>query len=387
MVILLKGIMRIFTGEKRNIFVYIAYIVLIFFLMIAGVYAWFTATARQSYNSSFATLKINICSGSDSVTDSDFTTTYLDNISPGSTVNFNSLSVANIGDVSVYTIVKLKLKFEINGIDHCLVYYYNLDGQIIEHTNIEKNLTPASLIESKQTKSLNLSFTFEGSEFTNDFKQKRVEFTFTALAIQSLIPEDVTGTYPTSELYAVYYLVEEVDTDTDIVSHKISFYDDTGKILLYLEYVNHNASSIYTDIPTKQNSGIYSYTFTGWVDSEGEPADLTGITSDTSVYASFSSSYIQYELNIVNSTSANLTVSRGGNVLQDGAVLRYGDVLTINYTANSGTTGSLSVSGATRVGNTDNYSVTGNVTVTYREQLCVQICYQHIGVWKSFAIC
>ena len=360
--------MRIFTGEKRNIFVYIAYIVLIFFLMIAGVYAWFTATARQSYNSSFATLKINICSGSDSVTDSDFTTTYLDNISPGSTVNFNSLSVANIGDVSVYTIVKLKLKFEINGIDHCLVYYYNLDGQIIEHTNIEKNLTPASLIESKQTKSLNLSFTFEGSEFTNDFKQKRVEFTFTALAIQSLIPEDVTGTYPTSELYAVYYLVEEVDTDTDIVSHKISFYDDTGKILLYLEYVNYNAPSTYTGVPTKQSTGMYNYTFTGWVNAEGDFADLTNITSNTTVYASFDLSLREYELNIDNSTSANLTVQRDGKILQNGSVLYYGDVLTISYDTSPGVTGRLNVSGATKETDTNNYVVIGNVVVTYTEE-------------------
>lgn len=360
--------MRIFTGEKRNIFVYIAYIVLIFFLMIAGVYAWFTATARQSYNSSFATLKINICSGSDSVTDSDFTTTYLDNISPGSTVNFNSLSVANIGDVSVYTIVKLKLKFEINGIDHCLVYYYNLDGQIIDHTNIEKNLTPASLIESKQTKSLNLSFTFEGSEFTNDFKQKRVEFTFTALAIQSLIPEDETGTYPTSELYAVYYLVKEVDTDTDIVSHKICFYDDTGKILLYLEYVNHNASSTYTGVPTKQSTGMYNYTFTGWVNAEGDFADLTNITSNTTVYASFDLSLREYELSIDNSTSANLTVQRDGKILQNGSVLYYGDVLTISYDTSLGATGQLNVSGATKETDTNNYVVIGNVVVTYTEE-------------------
>lgn len=354
--------------KKYNLFVYIAYIVLIFFLTSAGVYAWFTATARNEENLSFATLEIDIRSGADGMTDSAFTTTYLNNLNPGSTINFDTLSVANVGDEAVYTIVKLKLEFQIDNIDHCLIYYYNLDGQLIDDSNIADNISPASLVNAGETESVNLSFTLDGNEFTNDFKQNTVVVTFTALAIQSIIPEDETGTYPTSDLYAVYFLVEEVDADTDISSHKVSFYDETGDNLIYLEYVNHNASSIYTDIPTKQNSGIYSYTFTGWVDSEGEPADLTGITSDTSVYASFSSSYIQYELNIVNSTSANLTVSRGGNVLQDGAVLRYGDVLTINYTANSGTTGSLSVTGATRVGNTDNYSVTGNVTVTYREQ-------------------
>ena len=354
--------------KKHNLFVYIAYIVLIFFLTSAGVYAWFTATARNEENLSFATLEIDIRSGADGMTDSAFTTTYLNNLNPGSTINFDTLSVANVGDEAVYTIVKLKLEFQIDNIDHCLIYYYNLDGQLIDDSNIADNISPASLVNAGETESVNLSFTLDGNEFTNDFKQNTVVVTFTALAIQSIIPEDETGTYPTSDLYAVYFLVEEVDADTDISSHKVSFYDETGDNLIYLEYVNHNESSIYTDIPTKQNSGMYSYTFTGWVDSEGEPADLTGITSDTSVYASFSSSYIQYELNIVNSTSANLTVSRGGNVLQDGAVLRYGDVLTINYIANSGTTGSLSVSGATRVGNTDNYSVTGNVTVTYREQ-------------------
>ena len=354
--------------KKYNLFVYIAYIVLIFFLTSAGVYAWFTATARNEENLSFATLEIDIRSGADGMTDSAFTTTYLNNLNPGSTINFDTLSVANVGDEAVYTIVKLKLEFQIDNIDHCLIYYYNLDGQLIDDSNIADNISPASLVNAGETESVNLSFTLDGNEFTNDFKQNTVVVTFTALAIQSIIPEDETDTYPTSDLYAVYFLVEEVDADTDISSHKVSFYDETGDNLIYLEYVNHNASSTYTDIPTKQNSGMYSYTFTGWVDSEGEPADLTGITSDTSVYASFSSSYIQYELNIVNSTSANLTVSRGGNVLQDGAVLRYGDILTINYTANSGTTGSLSVTGATRVGNTDNYSVIGNVTVTYREQ-------------------
>lgn len=160
--------------------------ILILFLLIlisSQVYAWFSARARYENTPTFATLEVDITSGSTSMTDSSFTTIYLNNVYPGSTINFNSLSILNTGNEAVYAIVKLKLKFEINDNNYVFMYYYNLDDERIDNINLGNNTASASLLNASQNDSVNLSFTLNGDEFTNDFKQTSIEVTFTALAI------------------------------------------------------------------------------------------------------------------------------------------------------------------------------------------------------------
>lgn len=207
--------MREKQSNKSKIFFSIMLIVFLFTIIITQVYAWFTATSKYENNPTFASLEVDITSGGTSVSDSSFTTVYLNNINPGSTINFNTLSVSNTGNESVYSIIKLKLKFNANNNNYIFVYYYNLDGERVDNINIENNNTSATLLTAKQAKSVNLSFTFDGNEFANIFKQASIQVTFTALAIQSFLPEDTSGTYSSSDLYAVYYLINEVDTDTD----------------------------------------------------------------------------------------------------------------------------------------------------------------------------
>lgn len=235
--------------KQSNISKILVSLILVLFLLIlvsSNVYAWFTARARYEDTPTFATLEVDITSGSTSMTDSSFTTTYLNNVYPGSTISFNSLSISNTGNEAVYTIVKLKLKFEINSNSYVFIYYYNLDGERIDNINLENNTAPASLLNAGQSDSVNLSFTLNGDEFTNDFKQTSIEVTFTALAIQSTLPEDETGVYPTDGLYAVYYLVEEVDTDTDVATYTRLDYlttdeSSTNPYILLDYYANQNS--------------------------------------------------------------------------------------------------------------------------------------------------
>ncbi len=93
--------------KQSNISKILVSLILILFLLIlisSQVYAWFSARARYENTPTFATLEVDITSGSTSMTDSSFTTIYLNNVYQGSTINFNSLSILNTGNEAVYAI-------------------------------------------------------------------------------------------------------------------------------------------------------------------------------------------------------------------------------------------------------------------------------------------
>ena len=218
--LIIRGIM---SQKRSNLHKVAIILVLVQFLLMFFVlyttYAWFTASAQEDNTSSFATLNINIASGSTTMTDSSFQTTYLQNILPGSTINFNNLSVRNSGTASAYTILKLKLKSTDASNSFTFIQYYNLDGERIDNLNLSNNTTSATLLTAGQNRTMNLSYTFNGMEFSNAYKLNTVEVTFTALAIQSSLPDDTTGTYSTDALYAIDFLINEVDTDTDSATY------------------------------------------------------------------------------------------------------------------------------------------------------------------------
>ena len=149
--------------------------------------------------------------------------------------------------------------------------------------------------------------------------------------------------------------------------YTVTFYDENRTTVLYTEKVLDGEDSKYLTTPTKEADKTYTYTFAGWETEAGDPAVLTGISGNLNVYASYSSTYIEYDINISNSTGATLIIKKGTEELSEDSTVHYGDELTITYKESAGKEGTLQVNGATRREGTDEYVVAGDVTIIYSE--------------------
>jgi hypothetical protein len=140
-------------------------------------------------------------------------------------------------------------------------------------------------------------------------------------------------------------------------SYTVKFYN--GEELLETITVTYGGTAEYTgDAPTKASDVTYTYTFSGW------DKQLTNITQDTQLYALFDSAFVEYTLAIPQ----NVTIMKGESVLTEDDTVHYGDILTITYAVTSGySLDKFDVVGA--ILTDGNYSVTGNVIVTYSEKI------------------
>ncbi|MBQ9748628.1 MAG: hypothetical protein IJV98_07580 [Clostridia bacterium] len=88
-------------------------------------------------------------------------------------------------------------------------------------------------------------------------------------------------------------------------SYKIvTFYDYDKKTVLSSTQVEKGATAVYgSTIPTRPADDMYTYTFAGWTDASGNPAKLTGIESDTAVYASYTKQLREYTVTWVVGTA------------------------------------------------------------------------------------
>ncbi len=85
--------------------------------------------------------------------------------------------------------------------------------------------------------------------------------------------------------------------------HTVVFYDDDGKTELGRVVVGHNEKAEYPySLPTKASTAQNIYTFDKWVKVQGdaEEADLNCISSDMSVFASYTTSLRKYTVTFIN---------------------------------------------------------------------------------------
>lgn len=72
----------------------------------------------------------------------------------------------------------------------------------------------------------------------------------------------------------------------------VTFLDENGWTQIAKTTVNHGAAAEAPEDPSKAPTQYLSYTFAGWVDGDGNAADLSNITEDVTVYASYQSKYM-----------------------------------------------------------------------------------------------
>lgn len=84
--------------------------------------------------------------------------------------------------------------------------------------------------------------------------------------------------------------------------YTVTYYDEDKATVLYTETVNYQANATYNVVPTKDATGeVLFVEFAGWVTADGQPADLSNVTENLMVYAS----YTEYGYNGVYANWAN----------------------------------------------------------------------------------
>ncbi len=158
---------------------------------------------------------------------------------------------------------------------------------------------------------------------------------------------------------------------------RVLLFDEDKKTILFADDVEAGTSITDVSIPTKQQDAQYTYTFSGWVDENGNDVFLAFIDQDITAYASYEAHEREYSLQItVNGSSVSsydqVEIIREGTYLTTGSVLHYGDVLdiTINGTDGYYITSSVNYAGLERVddGNETYFRVVGDVAISFNEE-------------------
>lgn len=110
-------------------------------------------------------------------------------------------------------------------------------------------------------------------------------------------PVNTYATDPGTGSYAIDYIYigpADLSPYAQNTSYTVTFCNTDGTVLQTLA-VKEGATATYTGTtPTKAYDSSNHYTFAGWVDGNGKTADLSNITADTKVYASFTGTAHSY---------------------------------------------------------------------------------------------
>ena len=146
---------------------------------------------------------------------------------------------------------------------------------------------------------------------------------------------------------------------------EVTWYDEDRETILYQTSVAYGESAQYQgETPTKETTAKASYTFAGW------DRTATNITSETSIYATFTENLIDYDFTFTNETETDVTIKRNGTIFT-GNKVNIDDIITLEYTASEGMDGVVEVTGATKTAE-NTYVVTGALSMEYSESEDIQ---------------
>ena len=98
----------------------------------------------------------------------------------------------------------------------------------------------------------------------------------------------------------------------------VTYYDTNNFDVFHVEEVLYQGNAVYAQVPQKQADERYTYTFDHWSLENGEPADLTSITNNISVYPVFSTSEVSYTV---------IFKDEDGTILLQKSDYHYGDIV------------------------------------------------------------
>ena len=96
-----------------------------------------------------------------------------------------------------------------------------------------------------------------------------------------------------------YYVLDDggiafkLENKQNVTRHTVKFVNGT-EVIETISVIDGQSAKYNGVTPVKAETEYASYTFNGWVDVNGNPADLTNIKSDKTVYASFTEEVKQY---------------------------------------------------------------------------------------------
>ncbi len=136
---------------------------------------------------------------------------------------------------------------------------------------------------------------------TNDYVVARMNLPTDAvgqiLTAIRVDPINSSATDPAQGSYAIDYIYigpADLSPSAQSTSYTVTFCQPDGTVLLTVT-VKEGAAATYTGAtPTKSADSDKHYTFAGWVDGSGKTVDLTKITANLKIYASFTGTAHSY---------------------------------------------------------------------------------------------
>ncbi len=123
-------------------------------------------------------------------------------------------------------------------------------------------------------------------------------------------PVNSSATDPAQGSYAIDYIYigpADLSPSAQNKTYTVTFCKEDGTVL-GSETVSAGAAASYTGTtPTKAADSNSHYSFAGWIDAQGKAADLSSITADLKVYASFTAAAHGFTFQSVNSNQHKRT--------------------------------------------------------------------------------
>ncbi|MBQ8696928.1 MAG: InlB B-repeat-containing protein [Clostridia bacterium] len=108
--------------------------------------------------------------------------------------------------------------------------------------------------------------------------------------------------------------------DSVVNEYTVTFKTEDGSEVLDTQTVEYGSPATAPTVPEKEGTIEYTYSFKAWVDADGNEADITNITADLTVYASYEKVYIRRmgdangdnEINVIDLTLVAQYISQNG---------------------------------------------------------------------------
>ncbi len=173
--------------------------IIIFYLSYGVVYAYFTATAKNT-EGTITTGIIKVKFSDDAII--SVADQAINNVSilPGDTVTISG-SVVNDGTVSMYALLIVQVKVEESRQGEEITYttvetaYYNAAGtKLVYDATNDIYTTGSTLIEKSANQGFSIEYTFEGENYGPEYQGKAIQVLVTARAIQTVNLDDGVNT-------------------------------------------------------------------------------------------------------------------------------------------------------------------------------------------------
>lgn len=123
-------------------------------------------------------------------------------------------------------------------------------------------------------------------------------------------PVNTYATDPGTGSYAIDYIYigpADLSPYAQNTSYTVTFCQSDGTVLQTVTAKEGGAATYTGNTPTKAYDNTNHYTFAGWIDSNGKTADLSKITADLKVYASFTATAHSYTSKVTTSATCTAT--------------------------------------------------------------------------------